>query len=431
LLGQLEQSQWWAPPTLRAWQLRQASVLVDHALRTVPFHGPRLRDAGLAPGQALAPEDFARIPVMTRADIQAAGADLHTTALPKGHGPLSKVSSSGSTGRPIDTLGTSLSRLYWDVFTLRDHLWHDRDLRGTLASIRSFPTGRATYPRGARGKTWGGATAAVYPTGPAFALSVLSTTEQQAEWLIRHNPDYLLTFPSALGALARHCRAAGLTPPRLRAARTISEILTPEVRAACREAWGVPVVDIYSANETGYMALQCPTHEHYHVQCEGVLLEILDDEGAPCAPGQVGRVVVTALHNFAMPLVRYEIGDLAEAGPPCPCGRGLPVIARILGRVRNMVRLPGGAQAWPLIGEPSYAAIPALRQYQMVQKTLHRLELRLVAQRPLTAAEEARLRRIILERIGHPFEIDITYHDHIARGPGGKYEDFKCELEAP
>ena len=428
LLYQLQQSQGWSPDDLHAWQMRQVSVLLDHAQRTVPYYTERLRAAGVRPGAPVTSDVWARIPLLRRADIQDAGDTLHSTELPDQHGPTQSGSTSGSTGRPIVTLSTRITRLLWDVFTLRDHLWHRRDFRGKLASIRAFADGKALYPKGATLRTWGPAVASVFPTGPAVGLSLLATTEQQAQWLVRQNPDILLTFPSAARALARHCKERGITIPRLRGVRTVSEVLGSDTRAACRAAWNVPVVDIYSARETGYIALQCPEHEHYHVQSEGVLVEILDKAGDACAPGEIGRVVVTVLHNFAMPLIRYEVGDYAEVGPPCPCGRGLPVIRRILGRTRSMVRLPGGGQRWPLIAEYRYHEIAPIRQFQVVQKTLHQLEVRLVADRPLTDDEAAQLRGMILDRIRHPFEITLSYHDEIPRGPGGKYEDFTSEL---
>src|SRR5215510_10900500 len=98
------------------------------------------------------------------------------------------------------------------------------------------------------------------------------------------------------------------------------------------------------------MALQCPDHEHYHVQTECILLEVLDTHGGPCAPGRAGLVVATPRHAFAMPLVRYVVGDYAEVGPPCPCGRGLPVLARIMGRTRNRLVLETGESYWPSFG---------------------------------------------------------------------------------
>ena len=429
VLHQLEHSQWWTPETLRRWQFRQAQELLRYAAQSVPFYGARLREAGVVTAEPLTPQAWARIPILTRAEVQTAGAALHSRALPRAHGSVGKIASSGSTGRPIESLTTGITRTFWNAFTLRDHLWHGRDLGAKLASIRAFPTGKASYPKGVHRAKWGGAVASVYPSGPSAGLSVVTPIAQQAEWLAREDPDYLLIFPSALRALARHCRDAGLKLPRLREVRTVSEILTPETRHACREAFGVAVVDIYSANEVGYMALQCPAQEHYHVQSEGVLLEILKDDGTPCAPGETGRVVATGLHNFAMPLIRYELGDLAEVGGACPCGRGLPVIKQVLGRVRNMLRLPDGRQVWPLIGEPSYVQIPAIRQYQIVQTSLERLEIKLVTTGPLSEAEEARLREIVLDRLGHPFEIALSYHEEIPRSAGGKFEDFRCEIE--
>jgi phenylacetate-CoA ligase len=177
------------------------------------------------------------------------------------------------------------------------------------------------------------------------------------------------------------------------------------------------------------MALQCPETGRYHVQSESVLLEVLDDAGRPCAPGEVGRIVATSLHNFAQPMIRYDIGDYAEVGGPCPCGRGLPVLDRILGRFRNMLTLPDGRRIWPRLSEGRYREVAPIRQYQVVQTGRAALEVRLAAERPLSADEEAKLRAMILGRIGSAdFALTFTYHDAIPRSAGGKFEDFKSEI---
>ncbi len=431
LLYQLERSQWWSPELLIEKQFVQLNALLEHSLTTVPYYQQSLRDAGFETGMILTPELWRKIPLLTRADIQDAGTKLHSTALPSGHGPTSVISSSGSTGRPIQSVITRIRQLFWEAITVREHLWQRRDASGKLASIRAFPTGSADYPNGTVGQNWGGAVAGIFETGPVAGLSVVSRVEQQAQWLIQQAPNYLLTFPTALRALAYHCLENNLSIPSLRQARVISEVLTTDTRTAVREAWGVEIADSYSASEMGYMALQCPDHEHFHIQSEVVYLEILRDDGSHCEPGETGRVVVTGLHNFAMPLIRYEIGDYAELGPACSCGRGLPVINRVLGRVRNMLRLPDGSEVWPLIGEPTYAEIPAIRQFQIGQKSSELLEMRLVTQRPLTTEEESKLRDIVLKRLGHHFEIALSYHESIPRSAGGKFEDFKREFEDP
>ena len=109
----------------------------------------------------------------------------------------------------------------------------------------------------------------------------------------------------------------GLVRPKIYPA--FDEVLEPGIRDAALSHWGVEVADAYSTVELGTIAHQCPANENLHVQSESILPEVLGDDGTPCLPGEVGRVVITALHNFATPLIRYELGDYAEVGEACPC----------------------------------------------------------------------------------------------------------------
>jgi len=190
----------------------------------------------------------------------------------------------------------------------------------------------------------------------------------------------------------------------------------------------VPLTDVYSATEVGYLALQCPEHEHYHVQAESVLLEVLGDDDAPCKTGETGRVVVTDLHNFAMPLIRCEIGDYAEVGEACACGRGLPVLRRIAGRTRNMLVTASGQRYWPTLGARRIRDIAAIQQLQFVQKTYDLIEVRLVTPARLAPEQEESLRQRVLSFLPPGIRLEIAYCDRIARGAGGKFEDFVSEI---
>ena len=118
------------------------------------------------------------------------------------------------------------------------------------------------------------------------------------------------------------------------------------------------------------------------------------------------------------------------ADGPCACGRGLPKIRRILGRQRNLLRLPDGRRFWPLVGAFGYREIAPVRQYQIIQRSLERVTLRLAAERPLTVAEESGLTEKLLEFLGHRFAVNFEYFTpNISRGPGGKFEDFICEIK--
>ena len=208
----------------------------------------------------------------------------------------------------------------------------------------------------------------------------------------------------------------------------MSEVLRPEVRRVCREAWDAPVFDTYSTEETGYIALQCPKSEQLLVQPEGSYVEFLDVAGRDCGAGQVGNMIVTPLHNFAMPLIRYEVGNYAELGGKAACGRQYQVINRVLGRTRNMVRLPNGQTHFPDY-QDILDGFDHVVQFQIVRREEEKLEMKLVVRRVLTGDEEQRLFAWLHERFQYPFKIAFTYHDEIARAPSGKFLDYISEVD--
>lgn len=422
LLFQLEQTQWLNAQRLLALQLRELDSVLRHAQATVPFY--REHWAGCYDREKpLTRERFLELPLLTREELQQNFDALRSSDCPKAHGELCAAHSSGSTGMPVRVLKSNLNALFWNVITLRDHRWHRRDLGGKLATIRhGIATGRFA--------NWGTATDGLVATGPSVVLGVRESTAAQLQWLLAERPDYLMTYPSIAAELAALTldRAVSLAP--LRELRTLGEALAPETRELCSRAWEVPVTDTYSAEEVGYLALQCPQRAHYHVQSESVLLEVLDRSGRQCAPGEVGRVVISDLHNYALPLIRYELGDYAEVGEPCACGRGLPVIRRILGRKRNMLVTAAGERFWPAFGSRSFTQIAPIRQCQLAQIDYATIEVRLVCADHLAAPQQEALRALIVSRLPPGFQVRFAYRAHIARGSGGKYEDFVCELGA-
>ena len=199
------------------------------------------------------------------------------------------------------------------------------------------------------------------------------------------------------------------------------------MREKCEAVWGVPIHDNYSAEEFGTIAHQCPVTTNMHVQAENVLVEVLDADDRPCKRGEVGRTVITSLNNFATPFIRCDIGDVTIPGAPCECGRGLPVLERILGKARNFIVRPTGERVFPsLWGE--FALIAPVRQFQLVQTSLEVIEMKLVVTRPLTPDEESTLKHSINRSFGYPFELPITYVDEIPRDASGKFRDIRSEV---
>lgn len=421
LLFQLERSQWLAPEELRAAQSRQLQVLVGEAMRTIPVWKDRLGAVGVTEARPLEDDLLARIPVLTRPAVQELGESLWNHRLGSAHGGVHRGQTSGSTGMPVRYLQTDLTRLFWRAFTLREHLWQGRDFSGKLAAIRS------NVEKGTL-STWGAATEQVFHTGPGVSLNIREDVAVQLDWLVEEAPQYILTHPSNLRSLLRLARARHVALPGLLQVRTFGEMLPVETVELCQEVWGVGVADVYSSEEVGCIAFQCE-RGRYHVQGENILLEIIDAVGNPLPPGRVGRVVMTVLHNLAMPLIRYEIGDYAAFGEACPCGRGLPVLERIAGRRRNMLRLPDGTEHWPSFPEDRWAGIAPIRQLQVVQTAIDRVVLRAVIGRPLTTPERDELRRVFAEVLCFPHVITVAEVDDIPRSPNAKFEDFVSELE--
>lgn len=412
----MEESQWLPGPALAERQWRQVALLARHAAG-LDFWRRRFADAAFAPDDP-DPRAFARIRPLRRADIQDLGTALHL-APPEGHGPVAGGSTTGSTGAPIAFLGTGITYRIWQAMTLREHAWHRRDPGLFHAFIR--PGAREDHD------TWGPPTDLLHATGRSSRFPSSEPVAAQWEWLARANPDYLLTLPSNLADLIAEGRRCGQRLPALRQVRTVGEVVSADLRRQVSEHWGVRIADLYSASEIGYLALECPEFEgRYHVQAEGVLLEVLREDGHPCGAGEVGEVVVTSLHNYAMPLIRYAIGDYAEVGAPCPCGRGLPVLERILGRVRNMLTLPDGGRRWPLFGLNQFPDIP-IRQYRVVQKDPVHLEVHLVCERGLSESEEAAIRDTLHRRLHPDFAVAFRYPADLPRNAGGKFEDFVNE----
>ena len=314
--------------------------------------------------------------------------DLQAMSPPKGDF-VSKTS--GSTGIPVEVQRTHLSSLWWKATNLREALWHKRDLTLPFAVIRPHVMEESFRPN------WGSTFSILGKTGPLYAHPVRGNLN---EWLLKIQPGYLTTFPSILETID----LTRLT--RLKGIKTTGETLHNKNSL---------IADMYSSEEVGTIAIQCPENpEVYHVM-ENIILEILDEEDNPA---NVGRVVITDLTSQY--LYRYDIGDYAEIGE-CFCGRGLQTIKKILGRRRNMVTLPDGSRHWPRIGSTEFRRIAPIKRFQAVQIDATTLEMRLMIDMPLTEKQQDAICHLVHHFVGYPFDIRFTY---VSEFPGCKFEEF-------
>lgn len=423
LLFQMERSQWFPPQEIEKLQMTQLSHLLSHALHSVPYYRDLNAKINPQPGKPVSLEAFRELPLLTRGDLQQARESLRSTTLGERHGPVNKVQTSGSTGSPVTAYGTMVTKLFWNAIGQREQLWHARENHGVKAVIRRVEN----LPPGQEGMIKGGRHAGQVHA-PLYLMDIHTDIATQAAWLRKRNPNILMSYPSNIRELARIFRQHRWQLPNLKLVRTLGEMIDDEFRSTCRELWGVPVHDMYSTQETGYLAIQCPVHEHYHVQSEIVILEILDAAGNPCKPGEIGRVVITPLHNFALPLIRYDVGDYAEVGEKCSCGRSLPVLKRIMGRQRNILTTPDGRKYWPSFPASVWSGVAPVQQVRIVQETTGQLSVDYVSKQELSPENQNAFCEAIQAKLPCRFEILLNRVDVIPRSVGGKYEDFISRL---
>lgn len=406
LLRQLQQFQQQSLAQQRALQEKQLQVLLAFAWRS-EFWKQRLHDAGLSPDRMVPYDHLQRIQPLTRHDLQEHFADLHTYPTDQPDSRVVSFTTSGSTGEPVtvERYAEVYQPLY-DAVMLLEQSWHQFDLSQRMALFRHDCPDADDVPYG-----W---PLSLLGSGKNNYSRGIGRHETDAlfQTLFDKRPEVLSCSPTLVKIFCEMAsnreNAVGL-----KRIHTLGEAVDMSFRKRVEQTFGARVIDRYSCGEAGYLALQCPKHDHYHVLGSHVLLEILDEQGAPCAIGQPGQVVVTALQSYAMPLIRYELGDIAEWGPPCDCGIQLPVISKILGKTRNYVLLPSGNKHFVTLGGDFGHDIGSLlgRQVNFYEGGI--IEMKYRSSEVLTDAQLQSLVRQLRLRFGHPWPVELIRVDEL------------------
>jgi phenylacetate-CoA ligase len=403
----LLRSQYWKPEQLRAYTEYQLERILKAAAK-IPFYTDRFN--GVA-----RPQDLEALPLLKRADISALNRSVRSM-YPAGRHFFAGASS-GSTGMQAQFLfdrsrlrGRYAARLRF----LRSHGWG--------------PLRRTVWHRTAPFPGEQDADFLHHRILPGF-MALSTDLAAQVEQLVDIDPVYLYMFPSNLEGMLSVLEHRHLRLRSLRRIFTVSETLEDWLRQRARRILGVEIADQYGATEAS-IAWQCP-HGSYHANAEHVLLEVIDDAGRPVTPGEVGRVVITTLENYLMPLVRYEIGDYAiTATGACPCGRTLPLLGRVVGRKFSLFRTSDGRLFSATLLTELIRACPGMGQFQLLQRTAESYVVRYVASQPVSTDTESRISREFDAFLGAPVHVTFERVAEIARTKGGKYMIAISDLAA-
>ncbi|HVN28120.1 MAG TPA: AMP-binding protein, partial [Candidatus Binataceae bacterium] len=356
-----------------------------------------------------------RLPILPRAQIPTLAASVRALT-PDGVEPLTSRTS-GSTGMPVSFYFDAThqaGRFAARARYLMEHGWNPLLRSAWIMNVAmDSPDGALT--RGSRF------------LGSRF-FPHTSDIEAQAGWLREFNPHFLYAYPVNFEGLAQVFEGEHRPLPSLRKIFSGSEVLDDSLREKLTRTFGVAAADNYGSTEA-FLAWECPAGS-YHINAEHVIVEVVDDDGNPVAPGAFGRVLVTTLQNRLMPLVRYEIGDYAIATDRvCGCGRTLPCIGKIIGRGVNLFIDKDGKRFVPWDLFRPLKDRPWIRQYQIAQTARDRFRIRYVADRALALDDQAAVARHFENILHWRPQFDFERCDVIARAKSGKFMTAICEIE--
>lgn len=247
-----------------------------------------------------------------------------------------------------------------------------------------------------------------------------STAHRYVDALHKHNIVWMTGYAVSFFLLARFILDQDLKVPLLKAVITTSEKLTSGMRAVMEKAYCCKVFEEYSTVESALFASECE-HGRLHVSPDVGIVEILRPDGTRCEPGEVGEVVATCLFRSYQPLIRFRLGDLAAwDSEPCPCGREMPVIKEVVGRIEDVVTGPDGRKLVRFHG--IFTDQPNIFEGQIIQETLTDFVVKIVPTPDFSESDEHDLRQRMQQRLGAQVTIKIEKVTSIPRSPSGKFK---------
>ncbi|HEX8789912.1 MAG TPA: hypothetical protein VF765_03100 [Polyangiaceae bacterium] len=419
-LALLDTTQWLPRESIARMQLASLRELLAHAGRNVPYWRELFRSTGFDPLGVRSVDDLRALPVLTRAIMQERRDDLVDPALRETN--IHK-GTSGSTGVPLRFQYCNQSEAWRQATRLRGWGW---------AGWRIGQ--RTVYYWGAGPAPVTGWSARKIQLDRALKREVYVDAIHQddaslrsfAETLTRFRPEAIVAYTQALVGFARWVNDQGARDwPDVRIVCAAESVL-PGDREALVAAFGPHVFETYGSRETMLVAAECEKHNGMHLSEENLLVEIVRD-GRAAKPGESGDVVVTDLHNFGMPFIRYANGDVATLADdgPCPCGRSLRRIARVEGRIADTMRDAKGGTV------PGMLFVTVLQEarmnaFQATQLKSGVVDLKVVRGREWDEARfQSTMRRA--EAYFKGFPIRVTYCDEIPAGPSGKRQPIVVE----
>ena len=411
---ELEKSQWYSREKLEDIQRKKLQALLRHAYENVPYYHNMFKSLNLKPDDIRTQEDLQKLPILTKEDIQNNLQDM--VARNKSKESLLKNATGGSTGKPLSFYQ---DKIYWD--------WNAADKSRHL-KMMDFDSGeKCAYLWGADRDspqmTFRGKIGQII--NRSMWLNTFNLTEEMmfdySQKLQKFKPKIIIGYATSLYLFAEFLKEnniKGITPTGIQSS---AEKLFDFQRELIESVFNCKVFDRYGCREVGNIAHECKAHDGLHISSDIHYVEFVQDDEL-ISEGEVGDIIVTNLTNYAMPFIRYEIGDRGSfMDEMCECGRGLPLMKSVEGRVTDIIVTPNGH----FISGPALTlAIKTaknIKQIQIVQETKEDLILKIVKGKGFRLEDAELVKQKIQGYIGEKMNIDFEFIDSIPVTETGKY----------
>jgi phenylacetate-coenzyme A ligase PaaK-like adenylate-forming protein len=416
--SEMVRDQWRFLAELEALQSRRLRRLVQQASVSVPFYRDLFRDCGLQAEEIRSPADLRHIPITTKQQLQSAGQDEITSR----RLDLSRcvpVSTSGSTGLPLRFFFTRSDYSRLNMNWIRPLLAH-----GVRPWQKKF---EITGPHNiSRRKSW-------YNHLGLWNRQMVSLFEAPDQWVEgwrSSRADFLAGYSQSLRLFADHVIRKGITDIRPRFVFGVSDLADEDCRQLIERAFKKRYVDLYGAVESGCIAWECPDCSGYHINVDTLIVEFLKN-GQPAPPGTPGKIVVTNLFSQAMPLIRYELGDVGVRSVQEPtCGRGLPLMEIVEGRSDAFLVLPSGRRLSPMTFYGLMKPLQGIKQWKVLQPDTRHLIIRVVPGPGFSDQTREQIRRRVAEVIPEKIELEIQTVETIPPEASGKVRAVVSEVKS-
>lgn len=420
-LRELSVSQWLDAATLRQRQWDRIGEVVEYAFKHCLYYQQRFAGAGFD-GTLRDWSDFRRLPLLTKQDVRENRDGLLSRKFHRDE--LVEARTGGSTGTALTLYFDGRCQELRNAAAMRSDRWAGWDIGMKIAAVWGNPPVADTLKKKLRNLL----------LDRILYLDTMRIDEASIRRFVedwrKEKPRILFGHSHSIYILASYLQRMAVRDLRPNGIISTSMMLLEPERRLIEDVFNCRVTNRYGCEEVGLIGCECEQHRGLHLNSDHIVVEFLKEDGTEARPGEEGNIIVTDLINRGMPLIRYRVEDIGvPSDRTCLCGRGLPLMERVVGRQADFLKRPDGSLvAGVSLVERTLTAIPGIEQMQLIQDEMLRIRANVVKDSSFCDKSEDALRSELQSVLGRQVTIEITYVQNLDQTRTGKYRFAICSV---